>query len=58
MNKTLSTNNWLDSFLEVVAFLGFLFTIFCTLLPYDALAEDRLLLLYSGNVKGEIAGCG
>jgi len=58
MNKTPCTNNWLDTFLEITLFVAFSFFIFSTILPHDAHAEDRLLLLYSGNVNGEIEGCG
>ena len=58
MNEIHSTNNWLDTFSELAIFFICSFFIFSTILPHDAHAEDRLLLLYSGNVNGEIEGCG
>ncbi len=58
MNEILSKNNWLDTYSELAIFFIFSFFIFSIILPHDAHAEDRLLLLYSGNVNGEIEGCG
>jgi hypothetical protein len=37
---------------------GLLFFFFHTVLPHDAHAQNRLMLLYSGNVNGETEGCG
>jgi hypothetical protein len=58
MNEIPRAYNRLDTFLKAVLLFGFFVFIYCTLLLHDARAEDRLLLLYSGNVNGEIEGCG
>ena len=58
MNEIPRTNNRSDVFLEVLLLLGFVFFLFFTIIPHNAHAEDRLLLFYSGNVNGEIEGCG
>jgi hypothetical protein len=53
-----TTNRPADASLAIAFCCCFIFFILHIALPYDAHAENRLLLLYSGNVNGEIEGCG
>jgi hypothetical protein len=43
--------------LVIALYCGFIFFIHM-ILPHDAHAQNQLLVLYSGNVIGEIEGCG
>jgi hypothetical protein len=44
-------------FMRVLRY-GFLFFMFSAIFPHNVHARDQLLLFYSGNVNGEIEGCG
>ena len=45
-------------FFKLALFFGLLILTGAAISPPDAYAHDRLLLFYSGNVNGEIEGCG
>ena len=58
MHQITATDNQGDMFFMRVLCYVFLFFIFSAIRPLNVHARDQLLILYSGNVNGEIEGCG
>jgi hypothetical protein len=58
INQMLKTKTNLKISFRVILWCGFLFFIYAAFFPIKAQSQNHLLLLYSGNVHGEIEGCG
>jgi hypothetical protein len=56
--KTMPTTDILTKILYVIKKICSITFLFFTLTPNSAHAQNQQLIMYSGNVKGEIEGCG